>query len=231
MKIAAVIAGAIASLVFTSSAPAKILTFNYTARVDQINALVPTGTPITGSFSFDDAVKPITYFPGNHVNAASYQDSSLLISANIFGQLYVGGGHGSVFDAFETDEEDDAFFIGEITGPFVFGVSIWDPGNLWLTDTILPSSFPSPLWQGPFVTPYDDDNLLVSSGEFTFFDSERGQGFNAVILSVTTANTVPELSTWAMMILGFCAIGSGLRRKSRTVSCTRTAFYFWQFAQ
>ena len=79
------------------------------------------------------------------------------------------------------------------------------------------------------VTPYGGQGLYASgpsSSGFFFFnptDSEPGLSFTATLSGETTAGTVssaiaavPEPSTWAMMILGFFAVGfMAYRRRAK----------------
>jgi hypothetical protein len=47
------------------------------------------------------------------------------------------------------------------------------------------------------------------SATFTFLSGDPSNDFSTAFdnVAVTTVNAVPELSTWAMMILGFCGVG------------------------
>jgi hypothetical protein len=51
--------------------------------------------------------------------------------------------------------------------------------------------------------------------EIFYADREQTGAFLSVDASVTLTGAVPEPSTWAMMILGFCGLGFMAYRKKR----------------
>ncbi len=70
--------------------------------------------------------------------------------------------------------------------------------------TFAPLSF----FQGTVLFP------LLQNGQTAWFSLEAS-------INAQTINTgIPELSTWAMMIIGFAGVGLQLRRRARTVSLT-----------
>lgn len=227
MKIKALCATLAAIVSFSTPASAKILWFDYTARVDQTGTSVPVGTMITGQFSYDDALTPQASYPGTYGNSATYQSASILLTANFSNLAVSGGGHATVFNSHTaygptTPADEDGFYIGNISGPVYFGLSIWGPDEHWFPNTSLPSSFPFTLTQGHFPDPRDGDGLMLPAGEFFYYDTANNNRFNAVLLSITATPTgaVPEPSTWALMILGFGGIGGVMRgrRKSARVA-------------
>lgn len=207
---------AMAGLLCAAPASAEMRIFNFTARVDQPAAIVPAGTIVTGSFSYDDALAPTDLIQDGNIAIATYMHPSISFSASFTGFNLSGVDYTSVWDvsAGSTSDEDDSFAIGSFSGQYSFALSIWQPDRAWLTDSGLPTAFPVSLWQGPFADPNDDDGLTVPHGEFTFWDPAQLRGFDAVVLSVTSANlsAVPEPSIWAMMIAGFGLVGAAFRR-------------------
>lgn len=216
MKIMKLAIAALAALFAVAPASATIRIFDYIARVDQVDALVPAGTMINGSFSYDDSLTPSTVFYGEKYNRADFEHPSFTLSLNFLGQSYSVGGEGGVTDAFGGDEED-GFGIRALSDSRYVSLSIWDPRNAWISGTALPTSFPSPLWQGPFDDLNNDDDLTVPHGELSLYLRPSRESFTAVIISVTPAGLVPEPATWAMMIIGFGAVGSAMRKRRAEV--------------
>ena len=231
MKIKALCATLAAIVSFSTPASAKILWFDYTARVDQTGTSVPVGTMITGQFSYDDALTPQASYSGTFADSASYQNSSLFLSAKFGSTAISGGGYGGVSNSHTAQGpnlpiDEDIFAIGNynwpISVPILFSITVWGPDEHWLPNTNLPSSFPFTLTQGHFPDPRDGDGLMLPAGEFFYYDTANNNRFNAVLLSITATPTgaVPEPSTWALMILGFGGIGGVMRgrRKSARVA-------------
>lgn len=52
-------------------------------------------------------------------------------------------------------------------------------------------------------------------GDFTLFDAMRNSNYNLNIAECTVCTAVPEPDTWAMMLLGFGAVGGALRSRRR----------------
>ncbi|WP_419814060.1 PEPxxWA-CTERM sorting domain-containing protein [Glacieibacterium sp.] len=84
----------------------------------------------------------------------------------------------------------------------------YDMQGATIASFVLPGS---PL--SPYYTPTSYTNVSVTStngiGGFSFTDFAQG---NTIIDNLAAA-TVPEPASWAMMVLGFGAIGSALRRR------------------
>ncbi|MDQ4419901.1 PEPxxWA-CTERM sorting domain-containing protein [Sphingobium sp. DEHP117] len=210
----AAIAGA---MMMAAPSHAKILVFNYSARVDQSGQGAPVGTLIAGSFSYDNNLQPHASYPGTYGDVGAYQSPTIRLSANISGSKISGGGTATVFDSHtpysvNTPADEDSLFIGDFTGPLI-GISIYGPNENWLNNTNLPSAFPFTLTQGHFPDPRDGDGLMVPAGEL-FYNDLKGYGFNAVVLSVTSA-AVPEPATWSLLIIGFGGIGAAMRRRMK----------------
>ena len=62
-------------------------------------------------------------------------------------------------------------------------------------------------------TDYDDGVLIWNSGTPVSFD---GVFYEVTWNTTAVSSAVPEASTWAMMLLGFGAVGYGMRRRRRS---------------
>ena len=73
-------------------------------------------------------------------------------------------------------------------------------------------------WKGidGFVLGFDREDLTQGIFGYTLAsepDNEEGHGYNRVAVDLV-ADAVPEPATWAMMIIGFVAVGAALRRRT-----------------
>ena len=93
----------------------------------------------------------------------------------------------------------------------------------------------SPLTRDGFTAPYGSlvgqigstYMLLGANGTFTaptsgvlnlfYWDNSMGNNSGSIEFGITAAGVVPEPATWGMLILGFGAIGAGLRRRAAKV--------------
>lgn len=216
---------ALSAIAYAVPASAAVQIFDFEARIDWSNSPYGTGTLFSGKFSYDDALVPSSSYhldpAGGFIwtaDGAEYQSPQIALSFVLGGQTFTGGGTASVFDMIDQGLEDgDMFFIGNYGPRYSLNLS-FESNAATLLDTRLPATFPAALWQGPTYENDDDFNEvdLMPRGEFGFHDAESDSGFNARVLSITRAGgAVPEPSIWAMMIIGFFAIGGVLRRQRR----------------
>ena len=162
----------------TTAAPAAaaVLTFDFTGRIDQANALFATGTTLAGTFSYDDALAPTTVVPVPSGSIAQYADPSIALAVTVGGPTFSGTALASVSD--DVDGED-GFGLFAFGAPFL-SLEFFDPNGASFTGTGLPHDFPA-LAQGPFPDPNDDDDLTVPSAEFNFYDEGRDEDFTATV--------------------------------------------------
>lgn len=212
-------------LAFAVPAAAAIQIFDFVARIDTPDSPYGTGTVFTGSFSYDDALVPTSTFrydpaegDAYRQDTAEYRSPGITLNFELGGRNFSGGGFAYVSDMIDEGLEDgDGFAIGNYDDPhYFFDLVFYARNATTFLDTRLPASFPAGLWQGPFADPSDDDELTIPHGELGIYDRERQFGFSALVLSITPAGAVPEPSTWAMLILGFGAIGGMLRGRRRS---------------
>ncbi|HQY95332.1 MAG: PEPxxWA-CTERM sorting domain-containing protein [Sphingobium sp.] len=230
--IIAALIGAVLTLALPQQGNAKVLIFDYTARVDELGASVPTGTMVTGQFSYDDALVPQNVYPGAYTNVATYQNSTVFFTINLGSKSVAGNGVATVADSHTAygpslPVDEDYFFFGTIatpTNPLSMGMTIWGPGDQWLTSTKLPSSFPAIFPPPPPPASGDDDEITSFGGGLFYSDGLNKFHFNANLLTITpVAGGVPEPSTWALKILGFGGIGAAMRRRRKVRTETAAA--------
>jgi hypothetical protein len=77
---------------------------------------------------------------------------------------------------------------------------------------------------GPFtLLPFPDDtslklaNALLGVGDYTFSFTGHNSNESGTLTGNVTISAVPEAGTWALMLLGFGAIGLTMRTRRRTV--------------
>lgn len=203
-------------------ATSAVVSFDFMARIDAPDAPFAVGTPITGSFSFDNALAPSSFSPGG-----AFYDAhpSFLLTINTPVQTLSGSGFAGVGnDIPDIGEVFDSFFLYASMPQHFLSFDFYDPTAQAFGGTSLPASFPF-LYQGVIADPNDDDDLTVPSAYVSYYNTTSGAEVRASVLSITRsgaspAGAVPEPSSWAMMIVGFGLVGGGIRagRGSRRVA-------------
>ena len=164
--------------------------------------------------------------------------SNLAIDGSHVGALGVGGSFdaatGTVYQDFILGEAGNFsfdFYAGTVFfGGFGFGVGF----TFRIDDQIITNSVPSFVsdsvsFSGKPLSTHIAGDLDLAAGSHRFaFDISRtatgfGRGVAFVIEDietgfVPTGAAVPEPSTWALQILGFGAVGAGLRARRRALS-------------
>jgi hypothetical protein len=203
--------GLIAGLALVGIAPASadIVTFNLSGVV--FSASGP-GAPSLGDASqatitFDTAALGTPYLPGivdyNSAVISFSADSSVLTPtvSNI-----------RVFDNFQQGSlyyDGVQFDVG--TGERNFHINLFtqttSPSQI-TTSTDLP------------IAPFDLNSLVFRDYSYTLFNGLFSPQTNVGIdiRSVTLASSVPEVSTWAMMVLGFAGIGAMTFRQRKKLT-------------
>lgn len=97
-----------------------------------------------------------------------------------------------------------SFYTADVSGGLAAGPDLQSLYFSYATLSLLDGSF-----QALFSGPVDAPTLLTGAFSLNDFDSGNAVGQ----LVITTVAAVPELSTWSMMIVGFCFIGYLAYRK------------------
>ncbi len=184
MRWTAVIGAAAALLACSAGADAAVQV-NFSAVTGISSTFVPAGLPITGSFSYDENIGPVEY---GGVNAG-----------------YIGyalDGSGSFTVAGQTYNYDlvDVFLSGD--GSIVFNFANAS-NSFFLTE------FSSNTDLSTVPNPIPTNGFTYFTAYFPATGTQR-----AYIGADAQFNPgVPEPATWAMMLLGFGAMGAQLRRR------------------
>lgn len=104
-------------------------------------------------------------------------------------------------EGFDVDEIDFSFFNGlnNSVGTLTINPTLGSPGGIDAQDIVLPA---------PLNVRYVTAFLTGTNGEVDF----QNMGFTA---EISVPGGVPEPATWAMMLLGFGAVGAAMRRKKQ----------------
>lgn len=131
-----------------------------------------------------------------------------------------GNGPGSISQTFDT-------IVGALYNVTFDLAGNGDGGPGQKTATVLASggtlgTFSTPSSPKPNLTytPYTYTFTATGSATTLTFASATNTAFGPVLDNVSVTAAVPEPATWAMMMLGFGAMGSVLRRRKRSVFAT-----------
>lgn len=193
-----------------------IISFDFTARVDDPNAPFAVGTPITGRFSYDDALLPSSINP---YGAIYDNHPSFLFTLHAPDKTISWSGFMGVSNDYDDgDGFEDSFFIAGNNSDYNLDFLFTDPTGQAFGGTSLPKAFPA-LYQGVIADPNDDDDLTVPSAFVSYYNKANGSEVRGSILSITPSaaatGAVPEPANWAMMIAGFGLVGSVMRMRRR----------------
>lgn len=215
------LAACLVSAFAAQPAISAIISFDFTARIDDPNTIFPAGTPLTGSFSYDNALSPSS---SNPFGVIYDNHPSFLFTLNVPGQTISWSGFMGVSnDVDDGDGPEDGFWISGSNSDYALDFLFTDPTGTAFGGTSLPTAFPA-LYQGIIADPNDDDDLTVPSAFVSYYNKANGSEVRGSVLSITPSGStgptgaVPEPASWAMMIAGFGLVGGVMRMRGRSFS-------------
>jgi hypothetical protein len=199
-------------------ANAAVVTWNFAGTVDTgyIGHSEMLGHTVFGSVTFDTSSPAATVLSPNYAmynnvsafsidgHAASAPDTVEHVIDNLASSPQLTGGIN--FGSFVT-LLDGIIFKSNFTNPtgtyeLILFLEEYKENPSSVTGTNPPATPPS--------------LALFNNASIEYFQNDVG-GFHANLTAISVASSVPEPSTWAMMILGFAGIGfMAYRRKART---------------
>lgn len=192
---------AASALAFASTASAAIITPGSPAP----GVFVVTGNPFTGTSPVTATIGNTPQVGGTTAAPVAFSDSFLFTIGPVGGGL-IGTGSGSITTSssvlFSTTDLD-------LTSVIVNGVA------LTITRTA-----------GGLLEGAGTSNVNIFSGQLnniTITGVSRGFGSYGGNLTFIPAAAVPEPGTWAMMLVGFGAIGFSMRRRRRVTASLQAA--------
>ena len=167
---------------------------------------VVTGNPFTGTSPVTATIGNTPQVGGTVAAPVSFSDSFLFTIGPPGGAL-IGTGSGSIITS--TSLQFSATDL-DLTSVIVNGVA------LTITRTA-----------GGLIESSGTSNVNIFSGQLnniTVTGVSRGLGsYGGNLTFVPTAAAVPEPGTWALMLLGFGAVGFSMRRRRRVTATLQTA--------
>ncbi|SNS51549.1 PEP-CTERM protein-sorting domain-containing protein [Sphingomonas laterariae] len=201
-----------------ASVPAVAATFDFVARIDVANALLPTGTLVTGQFRYDEELNASSTYVYEGSFGSTFEDASINLAFRAADIDFSARAFSGV-NIFTEDGGD--FYLIAMTPQANAAIYLWDPLVSFLNTSSLPTDFPE-LIRYSYFDDEDDVGPTGPSGEFTYYDLNAGTGFDATLLSITRTSpaAVPEPTTWAMLIVGFGLVGGAIRLPRRRLLTT-----------
>jgi hypothetical protein len=193
------------------------VTFDFTGNVtSQVGTTHSIGSQITGTFTFDSAATGVTSSGGTQADYSSavsnFSIAEFQSVPGAAGPIEILDNHpfpnppGSIQEAFVARYTD-------LNGTFTFDLDVIGSNPTAINSLALPQS-PYPL--GPFdFKRFSFDNHDISTPHI---DMAIFGDITSVTLVQDVAPSVPELSTWAMVILGFAGIGFMTYRRRNSVA-------------
>lgn len=213
------LAACMVSALSAQPAISAIISFDFTARIDDPNAPFAVGTPLAGSFSYDNSLAPSSSNPFGvmYDNHPSFSFTLNTPSQAISWSGFMGVSN----DVDDGKGPEDSFWISGNNSDYYLDFLFTDPTGTAFGGTSLPTAFPA-LYQGVIADPNDDDDLTVPSAFVSYYNKASGAEIRGSVLSITPSaaatGAVPEPASWALMIAGFGLVGGAMRLRRKSVS-------------
>lgn len=195
----------------------------------------PDGTVYTtnlSSLSFGDYSALYIQSPGgccsqNRSGALTYQSQiSTFLSAggSLAIQDYQGGDWGAIL-GFNAPSSVIGGLGGGAGGPSCFDTEVITPAGLaaGFTQPAVSGCWGHQAYDMAYFAPLGFNNLISSGPQFASLGSGNWSSFMAKGGTLGSIGAVPEPGTWAMMLVGFGAIGASMRRRRRVSAVPQMA--------
>lgn len=209
MKLRVALLAAVAACAMSSAAQAALVTFNFTGHItsasggaysvnDVINLSMVLDTSAPGTPAAGSLGTQADYFSA--VQSITFGSNSMTVGGDVFSLAYVQNNRSAGLSA----TTDAGAFALSIFSDFEQGMSLnfATTTNLAVVDSLaLPDS--------------QFDPLLFTTRTATFYFTNYGNESFTYVAQIDAVQAVPEPATWAMMILGFAAIGFTAYRRGK----------------
>ena len=211
MRIRALLLAAVAAFSFSNAAQSAIVTVNFTGHITSATAggLYSVNDVINISITVDTAA-PGTPVPASlgtqldylsAVQAIVFGSNALTVGGDVSSLAYIQNNRSTNLPA----TTDSGFFSLSSYSAVEQGLSLY-----FATTTNLAAIDGFDLPDGPF------DPLMFTTRNATFYSQNYETGnFQQYVAQIDAVQAVPEPSTWAMMIIGFAAVGFVAYRRSK----------------
>jgi hypothetical protein len=102
-------------------------------------------------------------------------------------------------------------FSNDVAGLYTIVLNTSTPGVTFSSASVTGPGGPFPLMPFPDNTSLKLTNALLGLGDYTFSFTGNNSNASGTLTGNVTISAVPEADTWAMMLLGFGAIGLTIR--------------------
>jgi hypothetical protein len=106
-------------------------------------------------------------------------------------------------------------FTNDVAGLYTIVLNTSTPGITFTSAAVTGPGGPFALMPFPDNTSLKLANALLGVGEYTFSFTGNNTNASGALTGNVTISAVPEAGTWAMMLLGFGAIGLTIRGRRR----------------
>lgn len=210
MKLRVVLLAAVAACAMSSAAQAALVTFNFTGHItsasggaysvnDVINLSMTLDTSAPGTPAAGSLGTQADYFSA--VQKIVFGSNSMTVGGDVFSLAYVQNNRSTNLPA----TTDAGFFqlgLESDVSQYMF-LNFSTTTDLTVVDSLaLPDSQFDPLL------------FTTRVASFSSYNYETGASF-AYVAQLDAISAVPEPATWAMMILGFAAIGFTAYRRGK----------------
>ena len=183
------------------------------------------GTPNNELFGIEFTNTQTGYISHLAASLSTYAASPQIITMGIYSNN--AGRVGSLLETLNVTSNNSDFRPGTptpATGSYTSGTTIQAGQSYWIVaETAEPGlwlqvqSLPQSMSQTFFYQAVPNGQPLTPNASGSYFTIPQNNELYGLQVSVSSVGAVPEPSTWAMMLLGFCGLGAVAYRRSRAL--------------